>query len=207
MTAPLPPYRVTRGFLGTALADRLLAYAVDNEASFRPSGIGGKRDEGIDPSVRVSLLLQKFGGLKQEVRDIVRAAAPELIKSLRVTPFDVVKVEMEMAAHCDGAFYGRHVDTVFGDPTGAGDRLVSGVYYFHREPKRYFGGALRLHAFGPGGDRYEDVVPEHDSLIVFPSWAAHEVLPIACPSGRFADSRFALNCWFLRARAPVANAS
>ena len=69
------------------------------------------------------------------------------------------------------------------------------------------GGALRLYAFGPGGDRYEDVVPEHDSLIVFPSWAAHEVLPIACPSGRFADSRFALNCWFLRARAPVANAS
>lgn len=203
MTASPPPYRVTRGFLGTALTDRLLAYAIDNEASFRPSDVGGKGEEGIDPSVRVSLLLRKFGALKQEVRDIVHAAAPELIKSLRVTPFDAMKVEMEMAAHGDGAFYRRHIDTFVQDPASTSDRLVSGVYYFHQAPKRYSGGALRLYAFGPGADRYEDIVPEHDSLIVFPSWVAHEVLPVACPSSCFANSRFALNCWFLRARAPV----
>lgn len=207
MTAPLPPYRVTRGFLGPALAARLLGFAIDNESSFRPSGVGGKLGEGVDSSVRVSLLLQKFGALKQEVREVMQAGAPEFIKALRVTSFDVMKVEMEMAAHRDGAFYGRHVDTVFGDPDDTNDRLVSGVYYFHQEPKRYSGGALRLYAFGPGSDRYEDIVPEHDSLVVFPSWAAHEVLPIACPSGRFADSRFALNCWFLRARAPAASRS
>jgi Rps23 Pro-64 3,4-dihydroxylase Tpa1-like proline 4-hydroxylase len=43
---------------------------------------------------------------------------------------------------------------------------------------------------------FHDVEPLHNSLVVFPAWLPHEVLKVSCPSGRFADSRFAINCWF-----------
>jgi SM-20-related protein len=33
---------------------------------------------------------------------------------------------------------------------------------------------------------------------VFPSWVLHEVRPVSCPSKRFVDSRFAINCWLWR---------
>jgi SM-20-related protein len=202
MRGRLPPYLVRQNFLGADLSARLLAHAIDTEAGFQPSKVVDHGASRVDPSFRVSVIQRELGALKREVREAMHAAAPELIKSLRVTPFDVMKVEVEMAAHGDGAFYRRHTDTFAHDPAGASDRLVSGVYYFHQMPKQYSGGALRLYAFGSGSDLYEDIVAAHDSLVVFPSWAAHEVLPVSCPSGRFADSRFALNCWFLRARVP-----
>jgi SM-20-related protein len=201
MGARLPPCVVRPNFLGESFSARLLALAIETEAGFRPSRIVvGEGKKAIDPSFRMSQVQAELGPLEHDVRDVLQAAAPELIESLRVTPFDVAEIEIEMAAHGDGAFYKRHVDTFSRDTDVTSDRLVSGVYYFHRTPKQYSGGALRIYAFGPGSDRYLDVEPEHDTLIVFPSWAAHEVLPVFCPSGRFADSRFALNCWFLRAR-------
>jgi SM-20-related protein len=55
---------------------------------------------------------------------------------------------------------------------------------------------LRLYAIGdPAGQTFIDIEPVHNSLLVFPSWAPHEVMPVSCPSQRFMDSRFAINCW------------
>jgi SM-20-related protein len=104
-------------------------------------------------------------------------------------------------AHNDGAFYKRHIDTRGTSALGS-IRVPSGVYYFHSQPKAYTGGALRLHAIAdPQTRRFVDVEPAHDSLVVFPAWAPHEVMPISCPSKRFIDSRFAVNCWVYRNKA------
>jgi SM-20-related protein len=84
--------------------------------------------------------------------------------------------------------------------------VLSGVYYFHAEPKAFTGGALRLYAIGGQGERYVDIEPTHNSLLMFPSWAPHEVMPVRCPSRRFVDSRFAINCWVHRAK-PTATIS
>jgi SM-20-related protein len=73
------------------------------------------------------------------------------------------------------------------------------VYYFFSEPKAFNGGALRLYAIGGNSQQsFIDIEPERNSLLVFPSWAPHEVMPVHCPSGRFVDSRFAINCWLYR---------
>ena len=40
-----------------------------------------------------------------------------------------------------------------------------------------------------------EIEPTHDSLLVFPSSARHEVEMISCPDGAFGDSRFAVNIW------------
>jgi Rps23 Pro-64 3,4-dihydroxylase Tpa1-like proline 4-hydroxylase len=75
--------------------------------------------------------------------------------------------------------------------------VISAVYYFHTLPKAFSGGALRLHSLAASGKlgTFVDVEPDCDTLIFFPSWFPHEVLPVHCPSGRFMDSRFAINCW------------
>jgi Rps23 Pro-64 3,4-dihydroxylase Tpa1-like proline 4-hydroxylase len=110
-------------------------------------------------------------------------------------------VELELVAHGDGAFYRRHIDTQTATERSH-IRVLSGVYYFHRQPKRFTGGALRLYAIGDP-QRFTDIEPTHNTLVVFPAWAPHEVQPVRCPSGQFMDSRFAINCW-LHARPPGA---
>lgn len=52
----------------------------------------------------------------------------------------------------------------------------------------------------PEATPYVDVPPESDTLVAFPSWLRHEVLPVHVPSGAWRDSRFAINCWLHRAR-------
>lgn len=105
---------------------------------------------------------------------------------------------MELAAHGDGDFYRRHIDTfIRGEVTGT-DRVLTAVYYFHARPKAFTGGELRLHSFRSpdDGGSWVDIEPAHDSLLLFPAWAPHEVRPVSCPGGDFAQSRFAINCWY-----------
>ena len=47
---------------------------------------------------------------------------------------------------------------------------------------------------------FADIEPETDSLVAFPSWLRHEVLPVRIPSAAWADGRFTINCWLHRAQ-------
>jgi Rps23 Pro-64 3,4-dihydroxylase Tpa1-like proline 4-hydroxylase len=111
-----------------------------------------------------------------------------------------VWVELNLVANNDGAFFKRHIDTFMGNARTASDRVLSAVYYFYAEPKAFSGGTLRLHSFGTTEHEgaFVDVQPEQNMLLAFPSSALHEVLPISCPSKRFSDSRFNVNCWVHR---------
>jgi len=190
---------VMKDFLDEELVARLLDYALLNESKFEATTIRGGV---VDQSRRRSISLD-LGPMKVEIKTRLQTLAPSLTEQLRVTPFELARIELELVAHGDGAFYKRHIDTFTGDDdVGNTQRMVSGVYYFHAEPKAFSGGALRLHAFGAPDEntKFIDIQPLRNTLLVFPSWAIHEVLPIECPSKRFIDSRFAINCWFRRAR-------
>ena len=117
-----------------------------------------------------------------------------------MTPFEPYKVELELVTNNEGAFFKPHIDTFMANARKASDRVLSVVYYFYAEPKAFSGGALRLYAFGTQEDdgKFADVEPEQNTLVAFPSWALHEVLPVSCPSRRFSDSRFNVNCWVHR---------
>ena len=119
-------------------------------------------------------------------------------------------LELELAAHGDGAHYEAHLDIPVGQgrrSLGArprrGPRTERGLLFLQRA-QRISGGALRLYRFnarpaeGPAADSYVDVQPLNNSLVAFPSWATHEVRRVSCPSGAFRDYRFALNCWYCR---------
>ena len=193
----MPPWLVRRDLLSPDEYRDLLGWTVDNEARFRPAAL----DKGlVDPAIRRSLSLRDLGPFSALFEDYVRAAVPALIDQLRVTPFVPGEVELELVAHNDGAHFALHGDLYTGQGSARGDRMLSAVYYFHRAPKGFSGGCLRLHRIGAmPGDMGVDVAPDQNSLVVFPSWAPHEVLTVHCPSGAFGDSRFAVNCWVYRA--------
>jgi Rps23 Pro-64 3,4-dihydroxylase Tpa1-like proline 4-hydroxylase len=191
----LPPYRCIRDFLKADEHQALLEFSIANEARFRPTVVRGNV---IKPQERVSVGVWDFAPAKDNLRAHMMALVPQLIAELRVTSFVPCEIELELVAHGDGAFFKRHIDTFTGAQTkGKSARLISAVYYFYSEPKAFSGGALRLFRFGmaEGADDFIDIQPEQNALVVFPSWAPHEVLPISCPSGLFADSRFAVNFW------------
>jgi Rps23 Pro-64 3,4-dihydroxylase Tpa1-like proline 4-hydroxylase len=191
------PYRVYRDFLDSETHASLLKWAIENEAKFQPTLIAdGKQD----PSQRLSLRVRDFGPLKVIFHQRLLDLVPTLIADLRVTPFEPYKLSLELVANNDGAFFTRHVDTYLGEVRKVSDRALSAVYYFHGEPKAFSGGVFRLYGFAMKKDanNFVDFQPDQNTLLAFPSWAWHEVLPISCPSRRFSDSRFNVNCWVHR---------
>jgi Rps23 Pro-64 3,4-dihydroxylase Tpa1-like proline 4-hydroxylase len=200
----MPPFRVLEGFLQADEVERLLAHVAAHESAFTATQVGDEAAARLDPAIRLSTNTDQLGQFRPLLRDRLRGMAQALITELKLSPFGAARVELELVAHGDGAFYRRHIDTQTATKRSH-IRVLSGVYYFHRQPKRFTGGALRLYAIGDPA-RFADIEPTHNTLVVFPSWAPHEVRPVSCPSGRFMDSRFAVNCW-LHAASPGADAA
>ncbi len=197
------PYRIIHGFLGDDLAARLLAYVQENEDAFQPTMVGKSGTTArLDDSIRVSLSLKDLGPLRGAVEQRYAAVMDWAVAELHLKPFTLDGFDMEVAAHNDGGFYKRHIDTFVGESASGDrrDRVLTGVYYFHAQPKGYVGGDLRMHALMESGtgEGCVDITPEHDMLLLFPSWMPHEVLPVSCPSKAFRDSRFAINGWYRR---------
>jgi len=200
----LPPYRVVHDYLDAGPVEALLQLALSREADFVPTQLGSRDNAKFKPAFRTSLFLMPREALEGVFDARPRALTPMLVADMRLTAFEISGVELELVAHGDGAFYKRHIDTETGGDAKS-QRLLSGVNYFNHRPKAFSGGALRLYAIGDN-ERSIDIEPEHNSLLVFPSWAPHEVRPVICPSGRFIDSRFAVNCW-MRRRTPPESAA
>lgn len=198
-------HHIITGLLDPEVATALLDYAIANQSRFKEARIG---DESvIEHKFRKAGVLDDLGPYRLQIEERVSALVPDFITRLRLTPFHATGFETELAAHQEGAFYKRHLDvfTGAGQAQGAAnDRLLSLVYYLHKEPKRFSGGELRLFPQVRPADVSEngaiDIVPQHGLAVAFSSWLPHEVRPVSCPSGRFEDARFAVNCWVLRHR-------
>ena len=204
--APIPPHHQYRDVLSPDELAALLDYTLSNRDRFKPSQLAGKI---IDPTRRRSEQLSDLGPHRRLFEDKLRGISEDLFRRTGTRPFDIDHVELEVVAHNDGAHFNAHSDIPIGpgrerlggDSSGRHDRLLSGVFYFYREPKAFSGGQLRLFRFGggEGPDDHVDLEPEQNSLVIFPSWAVHEVRTIRCPTGRFEDSRFAVDAWLCRA--------
>jgi SM-20-related protein len=194
----IPPYELVHDWLGSETVERLLRFAQSNEHRFVDSEVTSKDgEERVDRTHRLSKKLS-LGEFKAEVRSKVADLLPLMFNRLGIKPFDPSKIEVELVAHGDGAFFLRHIDTL--THTEARHRIISAVYYFHALPKAFSGGALRLYSPAASGQQntFIDIAPDYDMLVFFPSFFPHEVLPVKCPRGHFLDSRFAINIWVRR---------
>lgn len=211
---PLPPYARIFGFLPESELQRLFDWALCIGDRFRPATVSKARPR-VDAERRIALTTAKLGPLEPMLRERLLGALPQVMAATGTVGPIPTSLELELAAHGDGAFYRPHMDIAVGanrQPTGAKrgeDRVLSAVYYFHGEPQGFSGGQLRLFRFGaippvqePQLANHVDLEPMRNSLVAFPSWVPHEVRQVSVPTGNFRDYRFALNCWYCRAIGP-----
>lgn len=206
MHSPLLPYAQIPDFLAKDGLDSLLRWVLDNESIFTPATVF---DPGVvvDPAMRTSLTCYDFEPMETQLRQRFAKSLPTLMARIGAVGPQPSKIELQLAAYGDGAFYRPHTDIPIGDVRKERkpekDRVISAVLYFHAEPKAFSGGELRLFRLGAepandSSDSFVELEPLHNSLVIFHSWMTHEVRPVRCPSRKFADSRFSVNCWFRR---------
>jgi len=190
-------HAVIEDFLEPGLVQRLLDHVESSRDRFTPTTVRQADGTRVDPASRISLGLDDLGACLEPLESRLNAIEPALRARIGMGAYDFQDIELQIAAHNDGGFFCRHSDSYKGWGI---DRVISGVYYFHRQPQSFSGGALRLYPLTGAG--HVDIAPAHNSLVVFPSFVQHEVMPVACPSRDFLDSRFAVNCWFRKAPKP-----
>jgi SM-20-related protein len=131
----------------------------------------------------------------------IKTVLPQVLRKLGMEDFNIDRLEAQVTASNDGDFFRFHSDN--GSELVA-SRYLTFVYFFHREPRQFEGGDLRIHdarlkdgAYASDGT-FQTIVPQQNQIVFFPCELLHEITPVNCPSGQFADSRFTLNGWLRR---------
>jgi SM-20-related protein len=191
------PYVLLENFLEPALHAELIAYVGARQKDFVPSTVST-----ADSDYRRSMVLHEFPKFAEIFRSRVRSLTPRLAQGLGVGELAIDDIESQLTTSNDGDYFRMHNDS--GSPDTV-SRALTYVYYFNKEPKGYSGGVFRLFNSRLVDGRYEcgdkaaDLEPKNNSILFFPSFCNHEVLPVSCPSKKFIDGRFTINGWVRRA--------
>ena len=190
-------------FLAPAELDALMQYTLEREADFQVSEViaPGATKGVIDYESRRSRVLMDLGKHEAVIVNRIKDSWPLILQKLDHDPFVASKVEAQITASNDGDFFCCHSDN--GQAVSA-RRELTFVYFFHREPKRFSGGELRIYdsrledGAYTATEKCRDIVPQQNQIVFFASPLAHEIAEVKCPSKAFADSRFTVNGWFHR---------
>ncbi|HET7440752.1 MAG TPA: 2OG-Fe(II) oxygenase [Terriglobales bacterium] len=181
----------------------LTEYALSREADFVLSEVIAPGDAGslVDYEHRRSRVLMDVSQHQEVIVQRIKACLPRVLQKLDREQFSVSRVETQMTASNDGDFFRHHNDNGQGE---IASRELTFVYFFHREPKAFSGGELRIYdsrlengEYVSTGN-YHTIVPRQNQIVFFPSALLHEITAVECPSRAFADSRFTVNGWFHR---------
>lgn len=193
-------YLVIDDFLCPLEHKDMLALATSSEKNFEAGTVDGDQ-----PEHRQNLVIPTFGDSAHArlIQNRVLVWYPLLAKALGMDVVALGMVEAQLTAARSRQFYKLHSDVGPDCP-----RELSCIYYMHRQPRGFAGGELRLYdcVEEDGQSRpavtFEVVHPVSNRMVVFPSGEFHEAVPVRCPSGDFADSRFAITIWLHRAARP-----
>jgi SM-20-related protein len=183
--------------------NELTEFAISHEAEFSLSEVitPGENGSMVDYHHRRSRVLMNADRYENLVLQRIHACLPQVMQKLGGEVFPVKRVELQITASNDGDFFRHHSDC------GAGDietRELTFVYFFHREPKAFDGGELRIYDTRFENGEYcstgngQSITPGQNQVVFFPSSLVHEITAVRCPSQAFADSRFTVNGWFHR---------
>ena len=203
-----PPHLLFHNVLGTETVTALLDYVAVRQRDFTPGMVKGRQcDQArVDRGSRNWLRLGDLGEFMEPFRACLDDKSGQALQLLGLLEPAVEANEFEICAYGDGGFFEPHIDT--GERVNR-IRILSCVYYFAKMRRRFSGGNLRLHDFptlsctSALGTQTVDIMPETDTLVIFPSWLRHEVTPIEVPSKVWADGRFTINCWMCRVSPPA----
>lgn len=192
------PFRLRPNFLDIVQHRRLLDYALANEAAMVPSVVESATPK---PEWRRSRVVLADRNILEWFAPLIAQRAAAILADFGFRDVVMESIGLDWVASNDGDFYKHHVDT---GPSHYALRTVSFVYYFNRQPKAFSGGELALYDTDLATGEFDSarrttLDPLDNRLVLFPSAARHEILPVRCPSRDFADSRFTLNGWIRRA--------
>jgi SM-20-related protein len=197
------PFVIVDEFLSAAQLAALLEYTLDREQDFIASEVvGTMHATGIlDLEHRRSRSLFDLRLHRDVIAGRIESSLPRIFAGLGREPFTCRHIEAHLCASNDGEFFKRHSDN---GVEALRTREITFAYYFHREPKAFFDGDLRIYTsfvraiLARAPIRSETIVPLQNRIVFFPSCMLHEVLPVRCPSRAFADSRFSVTGWVHR---------
>lgn len=196
------PVLILEEFLAAQELERLARYVEAHESDFVLSEVvaPGATATTVDFEHRKSRVLFELGEHEDVISGRILSYLPRILPAVGLQPFPIARVEAQITASNHGDFFRPHEDN--GDPP-LRTRELTFVYFFHREPKAFRGGELRI--YDPretngemAGRAYRVIVPQQNQIVFFPSHLLHEITPVNCASRAFADSRFTLNGWFHR---------
>jgi Rps23 Pro-64 3,4-dihydroxylase Tpa1-like proline 4-hydroxylase len=190
-------------FLAPQELEELLCFTLQHAADFKASEVISPRADGgiVNHEHRRSRVLTSLSRHEGMVLERIRAALPQVLRTLGMEEFSIAGSEVQITASNDGDFFRFHNDNGSG-PVAA--RHLTFVYFFHREPRPFEGGELRIHdarlkdGHYVSEGSYQTIVPRQNQIVFFPCELLHEITPVNCPSGQFSNSRFTLNGWLRR---------
>jgi len=187
-------------FLTLTELNTLRQYVLEREPQFEISEVlsPGVHGSAVDYETRRSRVLMNLGEHERMITDRVLNYLPRVLQKWGRDPFPISRIETQATASNHGDFFHCHSDN---GAEAVAAREITFVYFFHREPKQFSGGELRIYDSRRENDNYvptanyRTIVPEQNQLVLFASGLSHEITPVDCPSGQFADSRFTVNGW------------
>lgn len=187
-------------FLAPPELAELTRFTLENESEFTVSEVLSPNAEMgvVNYDHRRSRVLTEIGRYEEMMLERIKAVLPRVLDELGMEPFQISAVETQVTASNDGDFFHFHSDN---GADHVSSRHLTFVYFFHREPRQFEGGELRIHdAHLEAGEyvsegSYQTIVPQQNQIVFFPCELMHEITPVKCSSGTFADSRFTLNGW------------
>jgi Rps23 Pro-64 3,4-dihydroxylase Tpa1-like proline 4-hydroxylase len=190
-------------FLAPQELEELTRYTLEHEADFSASEVISPTADGgiVNYEHRRSIVLMDLAHHQDLILARIKAVLPQVLEKLGMEEFSIARVEAQVTASNDGDFFHFHSDNG-SDPVAS--RHLTFVYFFHREPRQFEGGELRIHdarleegSYVSEGS-YQTIVPQQNQIVFFPCELMHEITPVNCASQLFADSRFTLNGWLRR---------
>jgi len=202
MNVPLAPkFVVIDDFLSQDLIAALDDLARAGRHAMELNELGGAPGEAYSALRKLWVRDGALGALEPAFRSAMMGCFERLCADTGVASFEVARVETEVCAQRPGSYFAKHVDTDTGELSKSlkTDRLISAVFYFPHEPLAFSGGELILYDF-TGKVAAAQIAPARNRLVAFPSFAYHEVTPVAAGEDSFDAARWSVNCWFHRAR-------
>lgn len=190
-------------FLAPQELKALLNYTLTHQGDFRVSEVlsPGLESSAANFESRRSLVLMDLDQQHPVIVNRIQSCLPQVFERLSMQPFSVSRVEAQITASNDGDFFRCHSDNGHAQ---IASRQLTFVYFFHREPKAFRGGELRIYQSRRenGGyaatTQWKSITPEQNQIVFFASSLLHEITPVACPSQGFVESRFTVNGWLHR---------
>ena len=202
---PVLPARcvVLDEFLAPQELAELTRFTLEHESDFSASEVVSPHaDSGvINYEHRRSRVLMDLAQYHDLILERIKAALPQVLDKLGMEEFSISGVEAQVTASNDGDFFHFHSDN---GSERVASRNLTFVYFFHREPRQFEGGELRIHdarleeGIYVSEGSYQTIVPQQNQIVFFPCEMMHEITPVNCASQAFADSRFTLNGWLRR---------